>query len=512
MFSTFASFARLIRAVFTLVRHDAILPAEYQSLYPAPARLAGRIARLFARRDNVDNPGERLARALERLGPSYVKFGQILATRGDVIGERFARGLMRLQDRMPAFGDSEARAIIAAELGAPVETLFAEFGPAIAAASIAQVHRARTLYGVDVAIKVLRPDIEHRIARDIRTLSLGAALAESLVPASRRLEPRKFVETVARSLSFETDLRLEAAAASELSEAATSVEHYRIPEVEWPLCSKRVLATRWVEGAPLNDLAAVDTLGIDRPALATTLTRAFLGTALNRGVFHADMHGGNLFAAANGDLWAVDFGIMGRIGRPERRFLALILHGFLTRDYMAAARAHFDAGYVPAEHDIADFASALRAVGEPIFGKRADEMPMSRVLIQLFEITDLFDMRLRPELVMLQKTMVQCEGVARALDPKHDMWAASAPVVEAWMKRELGPEGRIRDFSEDMQRLYVALRQMPDAIEDWSEIGARLKSGELTLNPAPVARPWAARLAWLATAAIAGAAAMWVYL
>ena len=326
MFATLASFARLLRALLTLVRHDAILPAEYQGLYPAPARLAGRIARLFARRDNADNPGERLARALERLGPSYVKFGQILATRGDVIGERFARGLSRLQDRMPAFDDAEARAIIAAELGAPVATLFASFGPAIAAASIAQVHRATTHDGADVAVKVLRPDIEHRIARDIRALSLGAALAEML--------------------------------------------HYRIPDVEWTLSSKRILTTRWVEGAPLSDLAQVDALGLDRAALATTLTRAFLGTALERGVFHADMHAGNLFASASGDIWAVDFGIMGRIGRPERRFLALILHGFLTRDYTAAARAHFAAGYVPDQHAVADFASALRAVGEPIFGKR----------------------------------------------------------------------------------------------------------------------------------------------
>lgn len=511
MIASLASFLRLIRAVLTLARHDAILPAEYQSVYPAPARLLGRVLRVFARKAQADNPGERLARALERLGPSYVKFGQILATRSDVIGERFARGLARLQDRMPAFGDAEARQVLEAELGGPIDSVFSELGPPVAAASIAQVHKATTLDGSEVAVKILRPDIEARIARDIRTLSLGAALAERFAPATRRLEPRKFVETVSRSLTFETDLRLEAAAASELAEAARSAEGYHIPAVDWSLSTRRVLTTQWIDAMPLSDTDAIRDSGLDRPALATRLTRAFLATALDHGVFHADMHGGNLFANAQGEVWAVDFGIMGRIGRAERRFLAMILHGFLTRDYTAAARAHFAAGYVPAHHSVEDFASALRAVGEPIFGKTADEVPMSRVLLQLFEITDLFDMRLRPELVMLQKTMVQCEGVARQLDPQHDMWGAAAPVVERWMKRELGPEGRLRDLGEDLVRLHDAARKLPDAIDDWAEVGRKLKAGELKLGGGPRLRPWALRLAWLAAAAAAGAAIAWQF-
>jgi ubiquinone biosynthesis protein len=506
MFATIISFARLTRAIFTLARHDAILPSEYQTLYPAPVRLFGQVMRIFARRDNADNPGERLARALERLGPSYVKFGQVLATRGDVIGERFARGLSRLQDKMPAFDNDEARGIIETELGGSIDDLFSEFGPAIAAASIAQVHRATTPEGEIVAVKVLRPNIEQRIERDIRSLQLGADLAERFSKASRRLEPRKFVETVARSLTFETDLRLEAASASELGEAAAVAEQYHIPEVDWARSSKAVLTTQWVKGIALTDLDAVDGLGIDRKRLATTLTRAFLTTALERGVFHADMHAGNLFTTDTGALWAVDFGIMGRIGRAERRFLAMILHGFITRNYKSAAEAHFAAGYVPSGHSIDDFASALRAVGEPIFGKAADEVSMSRVLLQLFEITGLFDMRLRPELVMLQKTMVQCEGVARALDPQHDMWAAAEPVVETWMKRELGPEGQLRDLGEDLKRLHDAARKLPDAIDDWAEVGVKLKTGELRLGGQPVIRPWALRLAWLTGAAGIGAA------
>jgi ubiquinone biosynthesis protein len=508
MISSLLSFLRLGRAAFVLARHDAILPAEYQSLYPAPARLIGSLSRLFARRDKASNPGERLARALEQLGPSWIKFGQVLATRGDVIGERFARGLSRLQDRLPPFADDEARAIVEAELDQPLDAVFSEFEAPIAAASIAQVHKARTVDGKIVAVKVVRPNIETRIERDIRSLSLAADLAERFVPAARRLEPRKFVATVGRALSIETDLRLEAAAASELAEAARAVDRYAIPEIIWPLSTRRILVTSWVNGIALTRLEDVDAAGIDRPALATTLTRAFLGTALDRGVFHADMHAGNLFVSEDGTLHAVDFGIMGRIGRAERRFLALILHGFLTRDYQAAAQAHFAAGYVPPSHSVEDFASALRAVGEPIFGKRADEVPMSRVLIQLFEITDLFDMHLRPELVMLQKTMVQCEGVARSLDPQHDMWAASAPVVEQWMKRELGPEGRVRDLGEDLRRLHEAARRLPDAIDDWAEIGAKLKAGELNLGGTPRVRPWALRLMWLTAAGVSGAALM----
>jgi len=511
MFETIASLARLSRAIFTLARHDAILPAEYQPLYPAPIRLFGRAMRVFARKDNAENPGERLARALERLGPSYVKFGQVLATRGDVIGERFARGLSRLQDRMPAFDDREARIVVEKELGSTIDDLFVEFGPSIAAASIAQVHQATTHDGKKVAVKILRPDIEKRINHDIRALGLGAALAERFAPASRRLEPKKFVETIARSLTFETDLRLEAASASELREAASAAENYHIPEVDWSRSSKRVLTTQWVEGIPLTNLDAIEALGIDRSKLATLLTRSFLATALDRGVFHADMHAGNLFTNNQGKLWAVDFGIMGRIGRSERRFLAMILHGFISRDYKSAAEAHFAAGYVPTSHSIDDFASALRAVGEPIFGKSADQVPMSKVLLQLFEITELFDMRLRPELVMLQKTMVQCEGVARALDPQTDMWAAAEPVVARWMKRELGPEGQIRDFGEDLKNLHQAARLLPEAIQDWADVGRKLKAGELSLGGGSGIRPWAVRLAWIASATAGGAFLMWLY-
>jgi len=465
VFRTLTNLARLARAGFTLARHDAIFPAEYQSAFPPAARLLGKIARLIAIRDRAQNPGERLAHALEKLGPSYVKFGQVLATRADVIGADFARGLSRLQDKMAPFGVEKARATLEAEFGQPVDTLFAAFGDPVAAASIAQVHKAKTRDGRDVAVKILRPDVEQRIKRDIGAMRLGAKLAEGLFPASRRMEPKAFVETVARSLVLELDLRLEAAGASEIAEAAAVAQNFFIPEVEWSLTGKRVLTTQWIDAIPLTDMDAVRDAGVDTVKLASDLTDAFLSTALEQGVFHADLHAGNLFVTPDGRLWAVDFGIVGRLGRAERRYLARILHGFLTRNYDDAADAHFDAGYVHEHHSRADFAGALRAVAEPIFGKSAAETPMSRVLMQLFEITDLYDMHLQPQLVLLQKTMVQAEGVCRLLTDDHNMWQASGPSVERFMRRELGPEGRIRDFAEELDRIRTSLMALPGTLD-----------------------------------------------
>ncbi|GGE49858.1 putative protein kinase UbiB [Marinicauda pacifica] len=505
MFKTLGHIARLMRAAWTLARHDAIFPAEYQQSLPAPARVLGRFARLIAIRDRASNPGERLARALEELGPSYVKFGQVLATRADVIGVEFARGLSRLQDRMEPFGDARAREILQSELGAPVETLFAEFGPPVAAASIAQVHKAVTRDGDTVAVKILRPDVEARIYRDIAALRLGAKLAEGLLPKSRRLEPRAFVETIARSLRLELDFRLEAASASELKEAAAAAENFFIPDVEWALTTRRVLVTEWIDAIPLTDIERVRAADIDPLKLSEDITDAFLSTALDRGVFHADMHAGNLFVTETGQLWAVDFGIMGRLEASERRYLALILHGFLTKNYEAAAEAHFSAGYVPGRHSKADFASALRAVAEPIFGKKASEVPMSRVLMQLFEITDLFDMRLQPQLVLLQKTMVQAEGVCRLLSSEHNMWKASEASVERFMRRELGPEGLVLDLVEDLKRARNAVRRLPDTLATLEAAADAVVAMEAR-SAERAARRRKQRPLWI-TAAIVGAAA-----
>ena len=438
------SYARLVAAGLVLARHDALVPREFAHLAPMPVRFGAGLLRLLAGgMGRKGRPGERLAEAFEQLGPVAIKLGQLLSTRADIFGAEFAEDLSRLKDRLPAFPKAEAVAAVEASLGRPVSDLYAEFEPAIAAASIAQAHPARLLDGRKVAVKVLRAGVEQRIAVDVGAMTLGARLAERHAPAPlQRLEPVAFVAAVVRSLELETDLRLEAAAASELAEVMARDGYMSAPAVVWDGVGKRVLTLEWVQGEALSLPATLDLPGLDRPALANNLIRAFLAQALDHGVFHADLHEGNLFVSAPAQIAAVDFGIVGRLGPGERKFLAEILWGFLQRDYRKVAEVHFDAGYVPARHGVDAFAQALRAVGEPIFGRPARDVSMGRLLGQLFEITGLFDMHLRPELVLLQKTMASVEGVARRIDPDHDIWEAARPVVERWIARELSPVGR----------------------------------------------------------------------
>ena len=458
------SLGRLAGAVWVLVRADALIPRELEPLLPPPARLLGKALRPFAgRAARTGRPGERLALALERLGPVAIKLGQVLATRADIFGSDFAEDLGRLRDRLDPFPTALARAEVERSLGRPLESLFSGFGEPVAAASLAQAHPAKLADGRKVAVKVLRPGVERRIRDDIRVLAVAARLIEGFGPDARRLEPRALAATVARSLELELDLRFEAAGASELREVMARDGYMQAPEVIWDGVGKRVLTLTWAPGLPLSDPAALEQAGLDRRALADQLIRAFLAQALDHGVFHADLHEGNLFVAAPSQLTAVDFGIIGRLGKPERRYLAEILYGFLERDYDKVARSHFEAGYVPAHHDPAAFAQALRAVGEPIFGHTAEAVSMGNVLTQLFDITALFDMRLRPELVLLQKTMVVTEGVARRLWPEHDIWAAADPVVRRWILRELAPPARIRRYAEEGARALEAILRRLEA-------------------------------------------------
>lgn len=455
---------RLMRMGVTLLRYDVLLPKEYQDRTPFWMQGLGRSIRLFARPARGKTPGERLALALEQLGPAYVKLGQFLATRPDIIGVTAAQDLGRLKDRLPAFSRERALDTINAEFGAVVDLFGESFSEAMAAASIAQVHQARLDRQGLVAVKILRPNIEKKLAREMGALHFGARLLEIFVPSSRRLEPVQFVETVSTALSRELDLRLEAGAGAEFKEVAEKDGFLNVPEIDWSRSSKRVMTLQWIEGAPLTDLDRLRASGADLPALAISVTRGFLAAALDHGFFHADMHEGNLIWGKDEKLWVVDFGIMGRIGAKERRYLAEILYGFLRRDYRRVAEVHAEAGYVPSRFTVEEFAQALRAIGEPIFSKTADQMSMSRLLLQLFDVTHMFGMHLRPELVLLQKTMVQVEGVARTLDHRHDMWSAARPIVERWVRREMGAESIARRAVDEASGGLAALRRLPQTL------------------------------------------------
>jgi ubiquinone biosynthesis protein len=465
MISALSHLTRLARAGFVLAREGVFALVDTRSL-PLPATTAIALARLIER-PSAKNGSSRLASALTKLGPTYVKLGQFLATRPDVVGSTIARDLESLQDKMAPFPQSEAEAVVAAAFGKPVQDVYASFGPAVAAASIAQVHRAEVANDgarKAVAVKILRPGIERRFKSDLDAFFYAARKAERLSLEAQRLRPVEAVATLARSVAIEMDFRLEAAALSEMAENTRADADFRVPAVDWERTTREVLTLEWIDGTPLNDHAALRAKGFDLPALGRQVIQSFLRHALRDGFFHADMHPGNLFVDNDGRLVAVDFGIMGRLGPKERRFLAEILFGFITRDYRRTAQIHFDAGYVPRHHSVESFAQAIRAIGEPIHNRTAEDISMAKLLMLLFEVTGLFDMRTRPELLLLQKTMVVVEGVARTLDPKLDMWSVADPVVREWIERNLGPAGRLEDIAEGAGEIGRFAAQVPSLL------------------------------------------------
>ncbi len=467
MLAAIGHFLRVFKIARTLARHDAMFMLDVLAMPPA-MRASLNMLTVFNRRhvNAAIAPGERLARALEELGPTFIKLGQALATRPDIAGDDVAEALTRLQDKLPPFPGTEARAIIAADLGQPVEALFTEFDDkAVAAASIAQVHKAVTADGVRVAVKVLRPGVREAFRRDLATFFWFARLMERRVPDTRRLRPVKVAETFAETVALEMDLRYEAAAASELYENMAGEPGFRVPRVVWTTTSERVLTTEWIDGTPLGDREALVAKGTDMNALAAVMVRVFLLQVMRDGFFHADLHQGNLFVDTEGNLVAVDFGIMGRLDRKSRRYLAEILRGFHTGNYRRIAEVHFEAGYVPRSKDVNSFAQALRAIGEPITGRRVREISFGRLLAQLFQITATFEMRTQPQLLLLQKTMVMAEGLAMYIDPEINMWDVSPPVVQGWLSDNMGPDAYLREGAESVLSLLRYLPLMADELE-----------------------------------------------
>lgn len=443
-----------------------------------------------------------VTRALTALGPAYIKFGQVLSTRPDIVGEELADQLKYLQDKLPPFPREQARAVIEAELEAPLPSLFSEFSEPVAAASIAQVHRARLAdTGEDVAVKVLRPGIERAFRKDIDAFYFAARVIELLSPASRRLRPMDVITHFDGVVAGELDLRLESAAAAEFADHTEKDAGLSVPKPHWHLSTRQVMTLDWAEGISLADIAALDAAGHDRPALAARVLQLFLSHALRDGYFHADMHHGNLKVAANGDLIVYDFGIMGRLDEYTRRVYAEILMGFIRKDYTRVAEVHFEAGYVPADRDKDEFARALRVVGEPIFGMDASRISMARLLHYLFEVTERFGMQTRTELILLQRTMVVVEGVARSLDPHINIWQVARPVVEDYIKSNIGPRAVLRDLLHTAKVLSRFGPKLPALVE------SRLIAGS---QPVVVAAAPAPAWRWMLLGAALFGAGIWL--
>ncbi len=461
---------RLLKWGRTLARHGALKGIESDPLTPPGVRRLCRIARFGARvPDTVD-----YAAALQEIGPAAIKLGQALATRPDLVGMEAAENLLQLQDDLPPEPFAKIRPAIESALGGPIDQWFASIDPVpVGAASIAQVHRAVTTEGRDVAIKVLRPGVEDEFARAIETYEWAAAHVELLGGEAERLRPRLVVAYFKQWVRRELDLTREAASASELKQNMVAEPGFYVPEIDWRRTARSVLTLEWLDGIKLNRRDALIAGGHDPKALAETLVRAFLRQAVIDGYFHADLHQGNLFALPDGRLAVIDFGIMGRINRKARMWLAEILYGLITGNYRRVAEIHFEAQYVPGHHDVAEFATALRAVGEPIRGLPVKDISVGRMLESLFAITRDFDMQTQPHLLLLQKTMVMEEGVATYLDPNINMWEAAEPFLKEWIRGELGPEAYYADRIVDVVRAFKKLPHLIDKIDaQYPEPGA----------------------------------------
>lgn len=474
--------ARLLTIIRTLARHDALFPLEEAEIALAVTFLVRRLAR---RRSGPEEdgrrPGQRLAAAFQELGPSFIKLGQALSVRSDLLGARIAEDLSTLQDRLPPFSAVEARATIEAELGEPIGALFVKFDDVpVAAASIAQVHYAETTEGAPVAVKILRPGIEQAFARDIALFEWLAGLVEQARPGLRRLKPREVVETFRETVRVEMDLRLEAAAASEFAESLADDPNLRIPKVDWQRTARRVMTLERIEGIPIDERKALIAAGHDLTALVAHAAESFFTQVFRNGFFHADMHPGNLFVDAAGRLVMVDFGIMGRIDRQTRHYLAEMLTGFLKGDYRAVAEVHFRADYVPRHKSVDAFMQACRSIGEPIMNKPLHEISLARLLAQLFQVTETFEMETQPQLLLLQKSMLLAEGVGRILNPEVNMWQLARPLIEAWMVANRSPEVLLR---ETLYGTLERLERVPELARQAETIVGQLAGGGLRLHP-----------------------------
>jgi len=505
----------LVRIGVLLARHDALFPLEWLAFGAVFVRLTRFCLPPRAEVAGL-RPGVRIALALQRLGPSYIKLGQALSTRSDLIGEAMAADLSSLQDRLPPFPGAEAIAVIEAELGQPIGQLFSTFdAQPVAAASVAQVHFATTIEGVDVAVKVLRPGVAAAFARDLDLLLWLAERIEQWRPEWQRVHPIEIVRRLRESVEFEMDLRLEAAAAAELAENFKDDPWFRVPRIDWSRTAKRMLVTERIRAIQIGDKEAILAAGLEPRRLVGRAAASFFAMVFRDGFFHADLHPGNLFVSEDGILIAVDFGIMGRLDRKHRYYLADMLLGFLTGDYRKVAQVHFDAGFVPPTESVDAFTQACRSIGEPLLERPLEQISVARLLSQLFQITQQFRMETQPQLLMLQKTMVLAEGLGRQLDPTVNMWELARPLIEEWMALNRSAPARAMIGAAD---LLAGLERLPSLLSDVERTLKQLAHGGLPIHPdtvkllqGPQGRGPLFWPLWIAALALAGMAlAQWL--
>ncbi len=430
--------------------------------------------------------GERLSSALKELGPTFIKLGQFLGTRPDIVGVNLAKELQKLQDTLPPYYLYLAKDAIKVELGEENYKKIKKLSNPIAAASIAQVHFAEIVIEnnqiKEVAVKVLRPNIEKIFNQELEALMLFASIVETLAPKTQRLKLIEVVHLLKEITAIEMDLRFEAAAANELKNNTKKDKNFVVPEIFWDYTSKRVLTSERVNGIPIKNLPEIDKAKINRKDLATNVIQSFLLQAVRDGFFHGDMHQGNLFVNENGNIIPVDFGIMGRLDKYNKKYLAEILYGFIERDYNKVADVHFRAGLVPATESREAFSQALRSIGEPIFGQKIKNISAGKLLAQLFEITEKFNMTTQPQLLLLQKTMVVVEGVARSLDEEANIWQISRPVLEKWLREEISPKAKISEAINTTGQVIDRLPELPKLMDKASKALELLATGATSAN------------------------------
>ncbi|VBB69841.1 Ubiquinone biosynthesis monooxygenase UbiB [invertebrate metagenome] len=474
---------RLFRIMNVLAQHDALFPLERIG---AMRDLVYAFTLLNRRRQAKQHPpGRRLAKALAELGPSFIKLGQALSTRPDLIGEEVAADLTDLQDRLPPFPFAQARQILEEDFERPLEELYSSFDPMpVAAASIAQVHFAVTVGGENVAVKILRPDIREAFRRDIDVFYWLAEIIERTQPSVRRLKPVEAVAAFAQTVEMEMDLRFEAAAAVEFANNFANDPTFCIPAVDWQRTSQRVLTVERVHGIAIDERERLIHVGIKPREVVTRAANAFFNMVFRDGFFHGDLHPGNMFVGPKGEVILIDFGITGRVDHQTRRYLGEMLLGFLTADYRRVAEIHFEAGYVPANRSVDAFTQACRSVAEPIFGRPMNEISIGRLLGHLFKVTETFGMETQPQLLLLQKTMITAEGVGRHLASDVNMWTLARPLIESWIRETLGPEARLRQMATDMAS---ALEKIPRLVTYSEQAAAMFGHGGLKLHPDTIA-------------------------